>query len=215
MSVIVEFSIAGEDFQLGQILRNPPEMHLELEQIVPTSNQVMPFLWATGENHEIFEENIRTNPAVRELLKFDVVDDSVLYRIEWETKPRDLIEGLTKSDAVILEAHGNGIWNFRLRFPDHEQLSEFHNYIIESEIPINIDRTYTLIEETERGLRFELTQEQREALVLALDRGYFETPSEVSLDELADELGITRQALSDRIRRGNKKILGKSLGSSG
>lgn len=213
MSVIVEFSIASEDFQLGQILRNSPVMHLELEQIVPTSNQVMPFLWATGEHHETFEQNIRTNPAVRELLKLDVVGDSVLYRIEWETKPRDLIEGITKSDAVMLEAHGNGIWNFRLRFRDHEKLSEFHNYVIENEIPISIDRTCTLIEETERGLRFDLTQDQRKALVLALEKGYFETPSEVSLDELADELGISRQALSDRIRRGNKKILDKSLGS--
>lgn len=213
MSVIVEFSIAGEDFQLGQILRNPPEMHLELEQIVPASDQVMPFLWATGKNHAAFEENVRSNPAVKELRKLDVIDDSGLYRIEWETKPTHLIEGITKADAVILEAHGNSVWNFRLRFPDHETLSEFHNHVLENDIPVSLDRTQTLLEETERGLRFELTQEQREALVLALERGYFETPSEVSLDELADELGITRQALSDRIRRGNKKVLDKALGS--
>ncbi|WP_157533205.1 helix-turn-helix domain-containing protein, partial [Haloferax profundi] len=44
--------------------------------------------------------------------------------------------------------------------------------------------------------------------------GYFETPSEVSLDELADELDITRQALSNRIRLGNEKVLYGALLSS-
>jgi predicted DNA binding protein len=68
-----------------------------------------------------------------------------------------------------------------------------------------------LTEEIEHGYRFGLSQEQREALVLALRRGYFETPSEVGLDELAEELDITRQALSNRIRRGNRNVLRKVL----
>jgi predicted DNA binding protein len=65
------------------------------------------------------------------------------------------------------------------------------------------------------GHRFGLTPDQREALVLALNRGYFATPSEVTLDELADELDISRQALSTRIRRGNESILREVLLSTG
>ncbi|WP_249361522.1 helix-turn-helix domain-containing protein [Haloterrigena sp. H1] len=33
----------------------------------------------------------------------------------------------------------------------------------------------------------------------------------MSLDELADELGITKQAVSNRIRRGNEKVLETTL----
>ena len=69
-------------------------------------------------------------------------------------------------------------------------------------------------ETTEHGHRFDLSQEQCEALMLALRKGYFETPSEASLDDLADELGITRQVLSDRIRRANQKVLTEVLLSS-
>ncbi|WP_433629222.1 helix-turn-helix domain-containing protein [Halomicrococcus sp. NG-SE-24] len=61
---------------------------------------------------------------------------------------------------------------------------------------------------------FGLTPEQREALVLALNRGYFATPSEVTLDELADQLGITRQAVSSRVRLGTEKVLRSVLVSS-
>lgn len=208
MSVILEFTINNEDFQLGQTLSGAPgDMHLELERVVPTGDMTMPFIWATGENHETFEEQVRNQPMVKEFLALDRVDDRGLYRIEWTEKPMDLIEGIAATDAVVLEARGNDSWRFRLRFLDHDQLSKFHNIVIEQSIPIHIERTYTLTEEFDEGYRFGLSPEQRKALILALRQGYFETPSETSLDELADELGISRQAVSERIRRGNQSIL--------
>jgi predicted DNA binding protein len=214
MSVILEFAIDDEAFTLGRVLAGPPAMRLELERIVPTRNMVMPFVWATGEDHEAFEASVRDHPAVRELFVLDRIDDSGLYRIEWEDSPTDLTEGIAAADAVVLDARGDGDWVFRLRFPDHEKLTRFHNYVIEHDIGIHIQRTYTLTEATGRGHRFGVTTDQREALVLALRRGYFETPSAVSLEELAGELDISRQALSNRIRRGNEKVLRSVLLSS-
>jgi len=215
MSVILEFSIPAGDFQLGDVLSGPPDMQIELERIVPTGNMIMPFVWATGKSQPEFAERVRSHASVREFRELDSIGESVLYRIEWKEPPIDLLEGISRADAVVLEARGAEDWSFRLRFPDHEKLSAFHNYIIEHDIPIHIDRTYTLSETTEHGHRFDLSQEQREALLLALRKGYFETPSEASLDDLADELGISRQALSNRIRRANDKVLTEVLLSSG
>lgn len=214
MSVILEFSIAADDFQLGRVLTGPSDMHLELERLVPTGDMMMPFVWVTGSDHDTFANSVHSDPSVADATVLDTIGESALYRIEWEDSPKDLIEAIAKSDAVILEAQGDGEWVFRLRFPNHENLSDFHNYVISEEIPVHIDRTYTLTETTKHGHRFDLTEEQREALVLALRRGYFETPSDVSLEELADELGISRQALSNRIRRGNEKVLRGVLLSS-
>ena len=211
MSVILEFTIDSEDFQLGEVLSGTPSIHLELERIVPTGPMIMPFIWATGDSHDAFETQVQAHPAVKELLALDTVSDSALYRIEWQGEPTDLIEGIAAADAVVLEARGNATWTFRLRFPDHDKLSLFHNFILEHGISIHIDRTYTLSETTERGHRFDLSQEQREALVLATRRGYFATPREVGLDALAEELGISEQAVSNRIRRGNEKILRQVL----
>ncbi|MDG5776545.1 helix-turn-helix domain-containing protein, partial [Haloarculaceae archaeon H-GB1-1] len=82
---------------------------------------------------------------------------------------------------------------------------------IDQNIAIHIIRTYTLTERTESVKQFGLSNEQREALILALREGYFDTPSQVSLSELAAELGITQQAMSNRIRRGNKQVLKEIL----
>jgi predicted DNA binding protein len=211
VTVILEFTVDGEQFALGQVLSGPPHMQIELERIVPTGDLAMPFLWATGEDFEAFERKLRDSPTVRELLPLDRIGDSVLYRVEWLGDHEDLVEGIAQTDTTVLQAHGNGQWVFRLRFSDHDQLGRFQNYCTDRDIAFHVDRVYTLTEETRRGHRFGLTGEQREALILALQRGYFDTPSQMSLSELADEFGISQQALSNRIRRGNKQVLQKIL----
>lgn len=211
MSVILEFTIDNESFQLGEALAPPPHMQIELERVVPTGAMVMPFLWATGDETDEFEASVRQHSGVKELEVIDSIGDRTLYRIEWEGQPTDLLKAIAETEAVVLEARRNRLWMFRLRFPNHEKLSKFHKFIIEQGVSLNITRTYTLSETTEQGHRFGLTEEQREALVLALRQGYFASPSEVSLESLADELDISRQAVSKRIRRGNEAVLRKVL----
>lgn len=214
MSVVLEFSVASDAFRLGRALSVPSEMRFELERVVPTGTAPMPFVWATGDDHAAFEAAVRNDPAVGELLVLDRIDDRGLYRIRWTESPTDLLEAIAAADGTILEARGDGDWTFRLRFEDHDALSRFHADVTERELPIRIDRTYALSAAAERGDRFDLTAEQREALLLALRRGYFATPREAGLDELADELHITRQALSDRVRRANEKVLRGALGTA-
>ncbi|MFC4548957.1 MULTISPECIES: helix-turn-helix domain-containing protein [Halorussus] len=218
MSVILEFSVDGDAFALGQVLSGPADLRFELERIVPTGDAVMPFVWVTGTGFEQLEQEVRNSDRVREVRALDKVGDSALYRIEWDEPHEGLIEGIAEAEATVLEARGNengrGRWTFRLRFNDHDRLSQFYNFCTENDVPLHIERTYTLTEDTERGKRFGLSQEQREALVLALKRGYFDSPSRASLGDLADELGISQQALSDRIRRGNETILRRVLLSS-
>ena len=214
MSVLLEFSIEADAFQLGQVLSAPSGMVLELERIVPTGSSVLPLVWAVGEDYRRFEETVRSHPAVKSLRSLDRFGDRGLYRLEWQGSPRDLIAAIERSEAVVLEARGDDTWNFRLRFTDHENLSAFHDAVRDLAIPIYIERTYTMFEPCQQEQTVDLTPEQREALVLAVRRGYFASPSEVQLEELAGEVGISRQAFSKRLRRGNEKILNRVFLSS-
>lgn len=205
MSVLLEFTIDSDAFQLGRILSPPPGIVLELERIVPTGSVMMPFVWVIGEDYQQFEESVRSHPSINALTSLDRFGNQGLYRVEWDTLPRDLIAACEQSNAVILEAQGSDTWEFRLRFSDHENLETFHNAVSDQEISIRVDRSCTLPNPFEKEAASNLTQGQREALLLAVRRGYFESPNAVQLDGLAGELGISRQALSKRIRRGNKK----------
>jgi hypothetical protein len=56
-----------------------------------------------------------------------------------------------------------------------------------------------------------LTAAQREAIRAAADRGYFKVPREVSLKELAEQLGVSEQAVSQRLRRGLGNLVAGSV----
>ncbi|MFC7157751.1 helix-turn-helix domain-containing protein [Halomarina halobia] len=59
--------------------------------------------------------------------------------------------------------------------------------------------------------RYGLTEEQYEALTEAAKQGYFEVPRDIQLGKLADELSISHQALSERIRRAMLALVGDTL----
>ncbi|WP_458191150.1 helix-turn-helix domain-containing protein [Haladaptatus sp. NG-WS-4] len=214
MTVTLLFHVDANEFVLGRILAGPPPMQYELERIIPIGHSPMPYLWVTGSDFEAFEQKVRSDAHIKGLRALDKVGDSVLYRLEYSDEFESLLEGILESEATVLDARGNDDWMLRVRFPDHEKLSQYYNYLNDLGITLRVDRIYTMDEDAEPGHQFGLTPDQREALVLALNGGYFATPSEITLDELANQLGITRQAVSNRVRLGNEKVLHSVLVSS-
>lgn len=213
MSVIVEFTIQGDAFPFGRAVRATPGMELTLERIVPSERVHIPYFWASGGNFEEFERHILEERNIKSVSQLDRINDDALYRVEWTDTEQSLINGIRVTKGTILEAYSNGSWHFRLRFLNHDYLRDFYNYCDQHRIEVRLDRVYTLTEASQDGRSFNLTPAQREGLVFALQRGYFGSPKQVTLRELAEELSISKQALSQRLRRGNEKVLQEALAS--
>ncbi len=211
MVVVAELTIQSADFPLGALSLQDPDMHIELERVVPSKSDVFPFFWAHGGDFGNFEENVRSLETVEELVALHRVDDTVLYRVTWGKDVENFVDATVETAATIIEARGNVEWHFQLRFPDHRGLTDFHNYCMDHDIPFRLGRVYTLDEEFGAKYNFGLTAEQREALLIALERGYFKIPRDASLAEVAEEIGISQQAASERIRRAVETILAKVM----
>lgn len=54
---------------------------------------------------------------------------------------------------------------------------------------------------------YELTDKQRQAVTAAVAAGYYETPREISLGELAARLEISKSALSQRLKAAESKLV--------
>jgi hypothetical protein len=52
-----------------------------------------------------------------------------------------------------------------------------------------------------------LTEKQRQALDAAVSRGYFETPRQATLQELANEFDISKQAFAQRLTAAERKVM--------
>lgn len=207
MAVILQMSIDPEEFALGRVTKSELDIHIELERVVPTGGETMPFFWATGDDLEMFERAVRDEGVVKDLTAVAKVDDQILYHVRWNEEATSLADIFTECEATILEAYGNSPWMFRLRFNDHRDVRDFHNLCREAGISFHVDRLYTLDEKQDAIYDFGLTASQEVALVKAVEMGYFDVPREATLEEIADELEITPQAASELIRRGANAVL--------
>jgi predicted DNA binding protein len=207
MAVIAEFTADSGAFSFGTALRMTGT-EIRLERVVPTTTALIPFVWASGGGFSAFEGSVRSSPHVKGLTRLADLEESVFYQVDWDMEEESLIRGIVDASAVVLRAAGDeNDWTFRLLFSTHERLATFYQYVGERDIDLRAGRVYTLTEEVTDEHRMGLTDEQYEALLLAVERGHFDTPSEVSLAELAEEFDISPQALSQRVRRANEKVL--------
>lgn len=123
----------------------------------------------------------------------------------WETRG-GFVSALSASDATVLEGHGSDPWSVQLLFPARAHATQFRERCAEEGISFDVRRISELTDRVSESA-FNLTDEQHEALHLAIGRGYSSIPREVTLAELADEVGISQQAMSERLRRGTAKVL--------
>lgn len=201
MSVIAEISLPAEGFELGRILTVEEPTSITLETVIPIGERPVPFFWVENEVRTNFERAIRDHPAVNHLQEVDRHDDEILYALDWDASEDSFVEAIRGTKGTFLSATGTAqTWNAELRFPSHEALSAFNERCSDATIPLELLRVYNPTN-PDAGPWFGLTAPQREALTRAVQEGYYSLPRQISTKELADDLGISDQALTERLRR--------------
>ena len=206
----MEFTVPAGEFPLGSIFESMPEVTVELERLVPQGSRTIPYVWVRGTEAESIELEFESHPGVTDIRLIDNVDDEHLMRAQWVREYDGLLAALSEADLTVLSGVGTADgWRFEVRGDAKEAIGEFRTRQQEYDIPVDISTIHAL--DPIRGDSYELTETQREALVLAHEEGYFDTPRQASLEDLATELGITQQSLSSRLRRGHRRLIDKTL----
>jgi predicted DNA binding protein len=190
---------------------------VELEAIVPTKNGIIPYFWvrnAEPAEEEDIELAFEDLPSVESVELVDDLDREYLLRIVWSPSYNGILRGITETDVTLLSAVGTvENWRFEIRSVDQDALTAFRQYCLDHDVPLALETVQS--EATGSLPSRDLTGPQREALLLAYERGYFDTPRRVTLDDIAGDLGITRQALSARLRRGHRRLIEGTLADDG
>ena len=210
MATVMEFTSPADEFPLGTIFENLPEVTVELERLIPHETLIIPYFWVRGADAEDIEAAFEAHAGVVDIELIDNVDSEYLMRVEWTQQYFGILSALAEANIAILSGVGtkNG-WDFEVRGVSREAISTFRTTCQEHDIPIEITAVHALL--PIQGDGYELTDTQREALVVAYERGYFNSPREASLKDIAEELGITQQSLSSRLRRGHRRLIAGTL----
>jgi predicted DNA binding protein len=187
---------------------------LEDEQILK-DGRIRLLFWANSGDLEKLEHTIEKDPTVSDLQCLaDPAERGRLYRVlyteegmEWTTHHR-----WVEVDATLLDSKlRNGTWTVEMRFPDQEALGEYRSLLEDRGLDFTVKSLWTKNVGTENQLDPVLTQRQRETLVRAVERGYYDVPRRINSAELAEEFGISDQALSERLRRGIASLTRQTL----
>lgn len=201
MSVLTEVRLSPGDFELGQILSLEEASAIELETLVPSGNATVPLFWVYEPVGDGFLDAVQRYPTVNSVTEVDVFDDRTLCRLDWDASQDHLFQCILDNGGQIMSATGTTEgWDFEIRFPHREALSRYQSCCEDAHISPEIIRVYN---PTDPGVSpwYGLSEPQREALMLAVRMGYYDIPRGCTTEELADELGISDQAVTERLRR--------------
>ena len=157
--------------------------------------------------HEVFDGL----PELRSAVLMGDLGDRGLFRAEWVPEYMGIMGAIAATGVTVVSASGSREgWAFELRAATAEQLSAFQRYCVGHDIDVTLARLNRLSEMT-TGAEYTLTPEQREALLLAYDDGYYDDSRGSDQEAIASQLGISRQALSSRLRRGYRSLIESTI----
>jgi predicted DNA binding protein len=209
VATVAEFTLRSHEFPLGTVFAELPDVTVQLERVVPDARGVVPYFWVRGTETDSIVDQFSAHPGVEDIQFVDEIDGEYLMRCQWVSEHDSVLDALVDPEVVLLSAVGtDDKWTFEIRGESREAIATFRNYCHEHEIPITLTELHAL---QPLAARHDLTEKQREALIRAFERGYFDSPRETTLEAVADELGITQQSLSSRLRRGNRRLIEQAL----
>ncbi|WP_224268587.1 helix-turn-helix domain-containing protein [Haloprofundus salinisoli] len=213
MSHIAEFDLSSPNLALMSVLAAVPSMRIRVEEVLSADDSApLYFLfWATGDDFEAFEAALEDDDTVLSVEVLDTFETQKLYRTRVDPDvllyPIAAVVGASRLEMTA--THDS--FEMRMRFPDREALAEFRRRVREQGVSFTLKRLYTP-DSPETTEQYGLSEKQRTALRSAVRIGYFDVPRRGSLDELADELGISGQATSERLRRGTVALVRNTIG---
>ncbi|SEP21865.1 GAF and HTH_10 associated domain-containing protein [Halogranum amylolyticum] len=210
--MIAEFHLEAE--VLRDSLQAAPDVTVRLEQLYSTPDDPLRnVFWATGAGVDAFEAALPDDESITDWLRLETTEIGRLYRITYAPHILDLhlyrIAG--EVDALVLDASASdGVYELRMRFPNRAAFETFWTRGTALGAAFDLQAIYA----PQSGVGTDgcvLTDAQRETLLAAFERGYYDIPRSVSLAELATQFGISDQAVSERLRRATRALVAETL----
>lgn len=209
--LIATFRLDPDALALSETLDRVPEITVEAERIAAHSTDwTMPCIWVSGADFDAVGEAFAADPSIDSVIDSEIFDDEKYYQLDWSEDVQSRIDSYLDTQGSILKAEANGEgWTVRIRFVVRDQFDAFCEHLNDR------DYSFELLDLTEpkepRPSHGDLTSAQREALRTARERGYFAVPRDATVRELAAELDMSHQNLSELFRRGTGELIDATL----
>jgi len=216
MPIITEVRFAHANGALADTFSQYPDITVSIVQETSTDpGRNLYFMRFEGGPETPTDEILASDSTVSEVEPMPGFEGRRMWGIAFDPGTKLVAPKVTDVDGFVLDARSSSNlrgWRERWLLPDREALREVWQWARENGFEFTVlefrRQDHADLEYTGPNVP---TEEQREALVAAYERGYFAEPRETSLEELAQSLGISPTAVAGRIKRGMKSTIEMTL----
>lgn len=208
--IVAQLRLDHSDLFLRPTLRRATDISVEPEYWTTVETRTLVFVTVYGSTFDAFEAALETDPTVVDPVLVDRYPDRRVYRLGLTERALTFVDKTAEVDGRLLEMSScRDGWCLQLRFPDRDDLVAFNEYCRDRGISLTVDHLRVSDEEDDGVVA--LTDKQQELLAVAHEEGYFDVPRGISQDELADRLGVSKSAVSQRLRRAIGELCAAAL----
>lgn len=212
VSTLVEAAVPAGQFALQETLQRHPGTEFEIVRVASgRAEDPMALLWASTVEEASLPDAVARDPTTEEVEVLSELEDEYLFRVEWSPRTRVVAHVLLAESAAVLAAVGkDDAWRFRVLFQRSESVPLPTEFRAKYGVDVEFERIYELSGRGRRG-QLGLTEAQYDTILNAHEMGYYAIPRGANLEELARQMDISHQALSERLRRGHETLVASVL----
>ncbi|MFD1562567.1 helix-turn-helix domain-containing protein [Haloarchaeobius amylolyticus] len=212
MSITAKSYIEHEDLALVPTLHELDGINIRVIHQATTdpSSGTFPFVIEYDDVEEL-EDTLDSDHTVSDYERIDSNNGTNIYHIRHTDEAKLISPAVTQANGFLLQAETKDKgWLIQAQLPSRDALHSVWERARENDISFSLLELY----EKRKGgssSSFGLTEEQQKALEIAYEKGYFSEPREMSLEDVANEVGVSSTAMSGRLRRGMRNLLSSTL----
>ncbi|WP_265107951.1 helix-turn-helix domain-containing protein [Halosolutus halophilus] len=211
--IVAQLRLDHPELFLQPTLRREPNVTVEPDYWTTIeTGRTLVFVTAYGSDGDFdrFETGLKTDPTVSDPVCVDRYPDRRIYRVELADRTTRIVSKTAEFDGRLLDCcSSRDGWLVQLRFPDRDALVDFNGFCRDQDVSVAVEHL-RVSDDQDDGV-VALTEKQQELLTVAHEEGYFDVPRGISQDELADRLGVSKSAVSQRLRRAIGALCASSL----
>ncbi|QSW98988.1 helix-turn-helix domain-containing protein [Haloterrigena alkaliphila] len=218
MTTVVELEIPADRLGADRTFDRVPTFECQIDGLIGDSP---PLVWVAGPDRQSVREALEADPSVDVIASLadeqepvgsgdDLEGDRWLFRLDFGADFKLFERIVAENDGAILSVRAEAsTWSVKMLFHERTSLSTCHSLFEQYDFQVQVTRLAGIDDLT--SARTPLTQTQYETICKAHELGYFDVPREITLKELAAELDVSHQALSERLRRSHAALVSAEL----
>ncbi|QLG50751.1 helix-turn-helix domain-containing protein [Natrinema halophilum] len=210
MGFIAEIHLAHDELPLAPTIERCGSVTLRYEYETTSDTRRIQFVSAFEDESTALVESMATDPTVSNPECIATFENRSIYRIVVDTDFVIVPDRCAEYGLYVFTiTSGDNGWVIRAHLPDRDALTAFRKWCRDREISFHVNQLYDSSVSDDRS--YFLTERQHEILTIAYYAGYFEVPRGVTQDALAERLGISDSAVSQRLRRAISELITATL----